>query len=91
MRKVDLVLGDMMKYVQNMRKVRGMGPDVSDHYVVLYKSILVDTWVIRRGEINEDSRIRSEKLIEHKYKEGYARCLKSKRAEWGGGRNVEQM
>ena len=36
-------------------------------------------------------RIRSEKLREHQYMEGYARCLKSKRVEWDVGRNVEEM
>ena len=30
-------------------------------------------------------------MKEHQYIEGYARCLKSKRAEWDKGRNVEQM
>ena len=42
-------------------------------------------------EVNGARMIRSEKLREHQYMEGYARCLESKRVDWNEGRNVEQM
>ena len=35
--------------------------------------------------------IRSEKLREHQYREGYARSLEGKGAEWEGDNNVENM
>ena len=35
--------------------------------------------------------IRSEKLIENQYIEGYAKFLGSKRVEWEEERNVEQV
>ena len=39
---IDLVLKrDMLRYVQDVRVVRGMGRDLSDHYVVLCKVRLV--------------------------------------------------
>ena len=44
---IDLVLvkRDMLRYVQD---VRGMGRDLSDHYVVLCKVRLVGAWIKRR-------------------------------------------
>ena len=36
-------------------------------------------------------RIRSEKLREHQYREGYARSLEGKGVEWDGDINVEHM
>ena len=36
-------------------------------------------------------RIRSEKLREHEYKEGYSRSLEGKDVEWDGDNNVEHM
>ena len=36
-------------------------------------------------------RIRSEKLREHQYREGYARSLEGKRVELDGKNNVEHM
>ena len=41
--------------------------------------------------VNGTRRIRSEKLREHQYMEGYATCLESKRVEWDEVRNVEKM
>ena len=35
--------------------------------------------------------IRSDKLMEHQYMEGYAKCLESKRVEWDECRNVKQI
>ena len=39
----------------------------------------------------EARRIRSQKLREHQYREGYVRFLEGNRAEWGGDNNVEHM
>ena len=36
-------------------------------------------------------RIRSEKLREHQYKQGYTRSLEGKRVEWDRENNVEYM
>ena len=36
-------------------------------------------------------RIRSEKLREHQYREGYARSHEGKRVEWDGENNVVHM
>ena len=35
--------------------------------------------------------IRSEKLREHQYREGYTRSLQGKRVEWDGDNNVKYM
>ena len=44
------------------------------------------------GEVvNGAKRIKSEKLREHHYVEGYGRCLGGKRAELDEDRNAEQM
>ena len=45
---------------------------------------------VRFEVVNGARRIRREKLREHQYMEGYARCLESKRVKWEG-ENVEQM
>ena len=36
-------------------------------------------------------RVRSKKLREHQYREGYARSLKGKGVEWDGDNNVEHI
>ena len=36
-------------------------------------------------------RIRSKKLREHQYREGYTRSLEGKEVEWDGDNNVEHM
>ena len=48
---VDLVMvkKDMLRYVQDVRAVGGMGRVFSDHHVVLCKVRLVGTWI--RGEM----------------------------------------
>ena len=43
-----------------------------------------------KGE-NVARMMRSEKLREQHYREGYVRCLENKRTEWDGERNVEYM
>ena len=48
---------------------------------------LVATWIKRIG----GKRIRSEKLKEHQYTEGYAWSLECKGVEWYEDRNIQQM
>ena len=47
----DLVLvkRDMLRYLQCVRVVRGMGRGLSDRHVVLCKVRLVGIWIKRRG------------------------------------------
>ena len=47
---------DMLRYVQDVRVVRGIGRDLSDHHVALYKVKLVGTWIKRRkdGELGKE-------------------------------------
>ena len=80
---IDLVLvkKDMLRYVQNVRIVGGMERGLSDHHVVLYKIRLVGTWIKRRKVVVGSRRIRSKKLREHQYREGYAMSLEGKGVE----------
>ena len=80
---IDLVLvkGDMLLYMQDVRAVRGMGLGLSEHHVVLSKVRLVGAWIKRREVVVGDRRVRSEKLREHQYREGYARFLERKGVE----------
>ena len=80
---IDLLLvkSDMLQYVQDVRAVREMGRDFSDHYVVLCKVRLVGAWIKRTEVVGGARRIRSEKLMEHQYREGYARSLERKGVE----------
>ena len=69
---IDLVLvkKDMLRYV---RVVRGMGRGLSDRHFVLCKVRLVRVWIKGRGEVVVGPRmIRSKKLREHQFREGYA-------------------
>ena len=52
-----LVRKDFLPYVQDVRAVRAMGQDLSDHYVLLYKFRLVGTWIKRREVVDEARRI----------------------------------
>ena len=45
-----LVKRDVLRYVQDLRVVRGMGGDLSDHDVVLLKFRLVGAWIRRGGD-----------------------------------------
>ena len=67
---IDLVLvkRNMLRYVQDVRAVRGMGRGLSGHYVVLSKVRLVGAWIKRREGMVGARRIRSEKLREHQYR-----------------------
>ena len=71
--------------------VRGMGRNLSDHYVVLCKFRLGGAWIKRREVVVGAKRIRSEKLREHQYREGYSRSLEGMGVEWDGDDNVEHM
>ena len=51
---------------------------------------MVGTLFKRRGG-EWGKRIRSEKLREHQYREGYARYLDSRRVEWYEWSNIEQV
>ena len=74
---IDLVLEkeDMLRFVQVMKAMRGMGRGISDYHVVLYKLRLVGTWIKRREVVDGAKRIRGEKLRIHQYRERYARSL----------------
>ena len=64
---IDLVMlkRNILQYVQNLRAVRGMGQDLSDHHVVLCKIWLVGACIKRREVVIGGRRIRSKKLKEH--------------------------
>ena len=55
-----------------------MGQGLSDHQVVLCNVRLVGAWIKRREVVVGDRRIRSKKLREHQYREGYTRSLEGK-------------
>ena len=57
----------MLRYVQDVKAVRGMGQGLSDSYVVLCKVRLVGTWIKRREVVAGAIWIRSEKLKEDWY------------------------
>ena len=89
---IDLVLmkRDMLLYVQDVMVVKGMRR-LSDHSVLLCIVRLLGAWIKRRKVVNKARRIRSLKLREHQYREGYARSLECKRVESNGKNNVEHM
>ena len=68
-----------------------MGRGLADHHVVLCKVRLVGAWIKRREVVVEARRIRSKKLKEHQYREGYARSLEGRGVEWDGDNNVKHM
>ena len=90
---IDMVLvkKDMLRYVHDMRVVRGMERGLSDHHVVLCKVRLVGAWIRRREVVVGARRIRNEKLREHPYREGYARFHEGKGVQWDGDNNIQHM
>ena len=64
--------------------MREMGRCLSDHYVVLCKVRLIEAWIKRREVVIGARGIRSEKLREHQYREGYDRSLEGEGVEWDG-------
>ena len=89
--RIDLVMvkRDMLRYVQDVSTVRGMGRGLSYHYFVLFKVRLVGAWIKRREVVVGARRIRSKKLREHQYREGNARSLERKGVEWDVDNNVK--
>ena len=61
-----------------MRAVRGMERGLSDFHVVLCKVRLAGVWIKKRAVVVGAKLIRSEKLKEHQYREGYIRSLEGK-------------
>ena len=90
---IDLVLvkKNMLRYVQGVKAVRGMGRRLTDHHVVLCKVKLVGAWIKRREVVVGARRIRSEKLREYQYRERYARSLEGWGVEGDEDNNVEHM
>ena len=81
---IDLLLlkRDMLRYIQDVRVVRGMRRGLSDHHVVPCKVRLIGAWIKRRGVEVWGRGIKSEKLREHQYREGYTRfCGEGSRME----------
>ena len=60
-----LVKKDMLRYVKDVRTMKGMRRDLANHYVVLREVRLVGAWIKMREVVVEDRRIRSKKLREH--------------------------
>ena len=50
MKDLVLVKRNMLRYVQDVRAVRGIGRALSDHHVVLCKVRLVGAWTKRETE-----------------------------------------
>ena len=49
-----LVNRDRLRYVQNVRAVRGIGQGLIDHHVVICKVRLVGAWIKREVVVEED-------------------------------------
>ena len=64
-----LVKRDMLRYVQSVLVVRGMGQGLSDSHVVPCKVRLVGAWIKRRELVFGVRMIKIEKLSEHQYRE----------------------
>src|SRR5678816_3166872 len=75
-----LVKKEMLKYVLDVKSVRGLGMGLSDHYV-LCKIKLVGAWMERKVIRKEVGKIKGEKLSEQDNKEKYVRALASKSVE----------
>ena len=73
-----LVKRDILRYVQGVRAMRGMGRGLSNYHVVLCKVRLIGAWINRREVVVGGRRIKGKKLIEHQCREGYARSLQGK-------------
>ena len=63
--------------------MRGIGRGLSG------KVRLVGAWIKKREMVVRAKRIRSEKLRENQYGEGYVRSLERKGVEWDGDNSVE--
>ena len=87
-RYLVLVNNDILRYVQD---VRGKGQGLSDHHVVLCKVRSVGAWMKRRYVVVGARRIRSEKLRENQYREGYDRSHEGNRGEGDGDYNIKHI
>src|SRR5678815_16083 len=76
-----LVKKEMLKYVFDVKSVRGLGMGLSDHYFVLCKIKLVGAWMEGKVIRKEVGKIKSEKLSEQDNKGKYVRALASKSVE----------
>ena len=87
---IDLVLvkKDILRFLQDVRAMRGMGRGISYQHFVPCKVRLMGTWIKRREVVYRIRRIRSEKLKEHHYRDEYATSLELKRVEWDGENSV---
>ena len=65
-----------------------MGLRLSDQYVVLCKVRLMGAWRKIREVVEGARRIRSEKLREHRCREGYTRSHEGKGVVWEGDNNA---
>ena len=52
---------------------------------------MVGAWIKRSEVVVGARRIRSKKLREHQYREGYVRSLEGKKVEWDEDKNFEHM
>ena len=52
---------------------------------------MVGAWIKIREVVVGARRIKSEKLREHQYIEGYARCFEGREVEWDRDNSVEHM
>ena len=81
---IDLVLmkKEMLRYVKDVRTVRGMGLDLSDHHVVLCKIRLVGAWIKRIKVVVGARRNISEELREFKKCTMYAGFIDLEGYNW---------
>ena len=61
--RIDLMLvKDMLRFVQDVLAVRGMGQGLSDHHAAMCNVRLVGAWIKRRIIVDGARKISSEKL-----------------------------
>ena len=69
---IMLVKRDMLRYVQDVREMRGMGCGLSDHYDVLCKVRLVKVWIKRREVMVAARRIMHDRSAWQRFVRGDA-------------------
>ena len=80
-----LVKKEMLKYVMDVKVVRGLSMDISDHIVVLCKIKLVGVWLEKKEVRKVVGRIKCEKLSDQVCKEKYVGELSNKVVECDQG------
>ena len=90
---IDLILvkRDMLKYLCDVKVVRGLSGDLSDHLIVLCKIRLIGTWMERKERNRKGERIRSERLKNEEYKREYKQAIENKSGRVHGELDVEIM